>query len=77
MPSRMRVVGMVAGSVDVVRVLLKNKADVAKHNLSGQNAEKLMEMSPIISKDSSSREKITKMLHPDSKKVKESGCVIC
>lgn len=41
---------LVAGSIDVVRVLLKNKADAAKLTANGHNVEKLMEISPIISK---------------------------
>ena len=63
--------------MDVVRVLLKNKADAKKPDAAGRTAEKLMEMSPVISKDSSLRERMMRLLQPDPKKDKQNGCVIC
>lgn len=65
------------GSVDVVRVLLKNKADAKKPDAAGRTAEKLMDMSPVMQKDSTLREKMTRLLQPDSKRDTQNGCVIC
>ena len=76
--------GFVTGSVDVVRVLLKNKADASKVNEQNQTAAQLMDSSPIISKHpksdsspSNPRAQIMQLLKPDSKKAPQNACVIC
>ena len=75
---------LATGSVDVVRVLLKNKADASKVNEQNQTAAQLMDSSPIISKHpksdsspSNPRAQIMQLLKPDSKKAPQNACVIC
>ena len=64
------------GSVDVVRILLKYKADKKKTNKDGETPAKLVEKNQELAKDM--REELLAVLDTESKPSgKESSCVIC